>query len=77
MKIKQADTGASPEELLEIIQGLLIVIEKHKLHDLLIPIKDDEQGFNLLDRCKEILAKVYPDIDSNENYSGSSPTDPK
>ena len=44
MKIKQADTGASPEELLEIIQGLLIVIEKHKLHDIIIPIKDDEQG---------------------------------
>ena len=66
MKIDVDPTGATPEELLEIIHGLLIVIEKHKLYDLVKAIKDDVGGFNLLDRIDEILAKCYPEVNKNQ-----------
>ena len=66
MKIDVDPTGATPEELLEIIHGLLFVIEKHKLYDLVKVIKDDEGGFNLLDRIDEILAKCYPEVNKNQ-----------
>lgn len=61
MKLEESQQGASPEEILELLHGFMILMEKHKLSALAKEIKDDEAGFNLYSRTEEILKKIYPE----------------
>tara|TARA_R110000824_G_scaffold372175_1_gene562283 strand:- start:288 stop:581 length:294 start_codon:yes stop_codon:yes gene_type:complete len=65
-KIEESPDGASPEEILELLHGFMILMEKHKLSALAKDIKDDEGGFNLYSRTEEILKKIYPERQKNK-----------
>ena len=61
MKLEESQQGASPEEILELLHGFMILMEKHKLSALAKEIKDDDEGDNLYSRTEEILKKIYPE----------------
>lgn len=61
-KVEESSTGATPEELVELLYGFMILIEKHRLDALVKEIKDPEAGFNLYERTSEILKKMHPEI---------------
>jgi hypothetical protein len=64
MKIEESQQGATPEEILELLHGFMILMEKHKLSALAKEITDDEAGFNLYSRTEEILKKIYPETEN-------------
>ena len=64
MKTEESLDGASPEEIIELLHGFMILMEKHKLSSLAKEIKDDENGDNLYSRTEEILKKLYPELNN-------------
>tara|TARA_R100001143_G_C3303311_1_gene106634 strand:- start:344 stop:616 length:273 start_codon:yes stop_codon:yes gene_type:complete len=70
-KVEESSTGASVEELVELLHGFMILMEKHRLDALVKEIKDPEAGFNLYERTSEILKKMYPEA-ANELKNGKN-----
>ncbi len=64
MKIEENEHGATPEELVELVDGFFLFLTKHRLWDLTKNIKDDETGVNLHDRAVKIYGKLYPELDA-------------
>jgi hypothetical protein len=64
MKIEENEHGATPEELVELVDGFFLFLTKHRLWDLAKGIKDDETGVNLHDRAVKIYGKLYPELDT-------------
>tara|TARA_Y100000296_G_scaffold70962_1_gene86050 strand:+ start:415 stop:630 length:216 start_codon:yes stop_codon:yes gene_type:complete len=64
MKIEENEHGATPEELVELVDGFFLFLTKHRLWDLAKGIKDDETGVNLHDRAVKIYGKLYPELDA-------------
>jgi hypothetical protein len=64
MKIEENEHGATPEELVELVDGFFLFLSKHRLWDLAKGIKDDETGVNLHDRAVKIYGKLYPELDA-------------
>ena len=62
MKTEEDKAGATPKEILELLHGFMILMEKHKLSALAKDIKDNDEGDNLYSRTEEILKKLYPDL---------------
>jgi len=63
MKIEESEQGATPEELVELIEGMFLLLTSHKLWELPKGIKDDETGVNLHDRAVKIYKKLHPELD--------------
>ena len=64
MKTEESLDGASPEEIIELLHGFLILIKKHSLETLAKEIKDSDEGDNLYSRTEEILKKLYPELNN-------------
>ena len=64
MKIEENEHGATPEELVELVDGFFLFLTKHRLWDLTKGIKDDETGVNLHYRAVKIYGKLYPELDA-------------
>ena len=62
MKVEENEQGATPEELVELVDGFFLLMSKHKLWELTKGIKDDETGLNLYDRALEIMTKMRPEL---------------
>jgi|TARA_R110000824_G_scaffold357360_1_gene544815 hypothetical protein len=62
MKTEEDKAGATPKEILELLHGYMILMEKHNLSSLAKDIKDNDEGDNLYSRTEEILKKLYPDL---------------
>ena len=63
MKIEESEQGATPEELVELVEGFFLFLSKHRLWDLAKDIKDDESEVNLHDRAVKIYQKLHPELD--------------
>ena len=63
MKIEESEQGATPEELVELIEGFFLFLSKHRLWELAKDIKDDESEVNLHDRAVKIYQKLHPELD--------------
>lgn len=78
MEIEESEHGATPEELVEFIEGMFLLLTIHKLWELPKGIKDDETGVNLYDRAMIIYKKLHPELDAmtkmdeNEQKTGKN-----
>jgi hypothetical protein len=63
MKIEESEQGATPEELVELVEGFFLFLSKHRLWELAKDIKDDESEVNLHDRAVKIYQKLHPELD--------------
>ena len=63
MKIEESEQGATPEELVELIEGFFLFLSKHRLWELAKDITDDETEVNLHDRAVKIYKKLHPELD--------------
>jgi len=63
MKIEESEQGATPEELVELVEGFFLFLSKHRLWELAKDITDDESEVNLHDRAVKIYQKLHPELD--------------
>ena len=63
MKIEESEQGATPEELVELVEGFFLFLSKHRLWELAKDIKDDESEVNLHDRAVKIYQKLHPELE--------------
>lgn len=71
VKVEENEQGATPEELVELVDGFFLFLSKHRLWELAKDIKDDETGVNLHDRAVKIYEKLYPNV-KNELKNGKN-----
>tara|TARA_Y100001963_G_scaffold132629_1_gene191360 strand:- start:281 stop:520 length:240 start_codon:yes stop_codon:yes gene_type:complete len=78
MKIEESEQGATPEELVELVEGFFLFLSKHRLWELAKDITDDETEVNLHDRAVKIYQKLHPELefvatDEHNGHKTSSP----